>query len=83
MLHRLSNSERDVHFIHACENGHVHALREEVLGLASNQIDVRFIYRSPGAPDRAQNQFDAEGIIDKSFLQQFVPIGNYLSLIHI
>lgn len=77
MLHRLRNSDRDVHFLHACENGSVHALRNEVLSCANDRIKPRFVYRTPSAEDRAANLFDAEGVIDKAFMQTHVPIGDY------
>ncbi len=77
MLHRLRESERDVHFLHACENGQVHALRDEVMSCANARIQPRFIYRSPSDKDRSGNLFDAEGVIDKAFMQRHVPIGDY------
>ncbi|MCB1526705.1 MAG: 2Fe-2S iron-sulfur cluster binding domain-containing protein [Hyphomicrobiaceae bacterium] len=77
MLHRLRESERDVYFLHACENGQVHALHEEVLACSSERIQTRFVYRSPSAADRAANLFDAEGMIDKALMQKYVPIGDY------
>ena len=77
MLHRLAETDRDVYFLHACENGRVHALREEVLGQVSDMIQARFIYRNPTDTDRSANRFDAEGVIDKTFLRGHVPIGDY------
>ncbi|NUH63944.1 2Fe-2S iron-sulfur cluster binding domain-containing protein [Sulfitobacter sp. S0837] len=77
MLHRLAETDREVHFIHACENGRVHALREEVLAQVSDKIQARFIYRNPTDADRRANLFDAEGVIDKTFLRNHVPIGDY------
>lgn len=73
MLHRLRDSGRDVYFLHACDNGHVHALRDEVLGLTGDHIHARFVYRIPGKDD----QFDAHGMIDKAFLQKTLPIDDY------
>lgn len=77
MLHRLKDSTREVHFIHACENGQVHALREEVLSCVSDTVQAAFVYRDPSQEDRTQGQFDGEGFIDQSFLQSLLPIGNY------
>ena len=77
MLHRLRDSDRDVHFLHACENGQVHALRDEVLSCANERIQARFIYRTPTDADRAAKRFDAQGVIDKAFMQTHVPIGDY------
>ncbi|KZZ29373.1 hypothetical protein A3753_27230 [Sulfitobacter sp. HI0082] len=77
MLHRLAETDREVHFLHACENGRVHALREEVLARVSDKIQARFIYRNSTDADRRANLFDAEGVIDKTFLRNHVPIGDY------
>lgn len=73
MLHRLKSSGRDVYFLHACENGRVHALRDEVMALTGDRIHAHFVYRTPEEGD----QFDAEGMIDKSFLQSTLPIDDY------
>jgi ferredoxin-NADP reductase/ferredoxin len=77
MLHRLRQGSRPVHFLHACENGEVHAMRDEVQACANDQIKTSFVYRAPTDADRAAQLFDAEGMIDKSFMQANVPIGNY------
>ena len=73
MLHRLKTSDRDVYFLHACENGRVHALRDEVLAQTGACVQARFVYRTPEGGD----QFDAEGMIDKAFLQKTLPIDDY------
>ncbi len=77
MLHRLVETEREVYFLHACENGRVHALRDEVLGCVNDRVQARFVYRSPSGKDRREKRFDAEGVIDKTFLRQHLPIGDY------
>jgi ferredoxin-NADP reductase/ferredoxin len=77
MIHRLCESDRDVYFLHACENGQVHALRDEVLGCSSDRITTKFVYRTPSADDRAAKLFDAQGVIDKVFLQRILPIDDY------
>ena len=77
MLHRLSQTDREVHFLHACENGKVHALRDEVLALQNDRIKTQFVYRCPSDADRAAKLFDAEGVIDAAFLRQHIPIGDY------
>jgi len=73
MLHRLKSSDRDVYFLHACENGRVHALRDEVMALTGYRVHARFIYRTPEDGD----QFDGVGMIDKTFLQSTLPIDDY------
>ena len=77
MLHRLNQNNRDVYFFHACENGQVHALRDEVTSLTNERIKSVFIYRQPSAQDQVANRFDAQGVIDKTLLQQHIPIGSY------
>jgi ferredoxin-NADP reductase/ferredoxin len=77
MLHRLRNGDRDVYFLHACENGAIHALRDEVRSCASERIHPLFVYRTPRNEDRAASLFDAEGMIDKVFLQKHLPIADY------
>ena len=77
MLHRLAETGREVYFLHACENGRVHALRDEVLGCVNDRVQARFVYRNPCDKDQREMRFDAEGVIDKTFLRQHVPIGDY------
>lgn len=73
MLHRLKDSDRDVYFLHACDNARVHALRDEVMAQANDRIQARFVYRMPEDGD----QCDATGVIDKAFLQSVLPIDDY------
>lgn len=78
MLHTLSQQPgRTVHFVHACENGAVHALREEVLALADKRsgIAVHFCYRNPGADDGGRHH--SEGLITRQTLQQLLPLDDY------
>lgn len=77
MLHRLRDTEREVHFLHACENGQVHALRDEALACTNDRIQARFAYRTPSDADRTGQMFDGEGMIDKAFLRAHLPIGEY------
>ena len=76
MLHRLAQGGRRVVFVQACENGAVHALRDEVAALATasgGRIVARSVYRQPSPGDR----FDAEGAVDKAFLQSLLPLDHY------
>ncbi len=77
MLHRLQASGREVYFLHACENGQVHALRDEVLSCENDRTRPLFVYRAPSGADLDAGLFHAEGMIDKAFLQKHVPIGDY------
>lgn len=80
MLHRLSiGSTRPVHFVHACENGAVHAFRDEVLALAQRRpgIGVHFCYRTPEAADHASGAFHSQGLVTRETLQQLLPQDDY------
>jgi ferredoxin-NADP reductase/ferredoxin len=80
MLHSLTQgSVRRVHAIHACENGDVHALRDEVLDLAKSRhgISAHFIYRAPTDQDRIAALFHSEGIVTKELLQQLLCLDDY------
>ncbi|PTT88880.1 oxidoreductase [Pseudomonas sp. HMWF031] len=80
MLHQLSNrSSRPVYFIHACENGAVHAFRDEVLSLASRRpgISVHFCFRNPDADDQANDVFHSQGLVSRDTLQQLLPLDDY------
>lgn len=77
MLHRLAfQPGRRVFFIHACDNGRVHALREEVLDLGRSRPDttVHFCYRFPTNEDRAALRFDSEGLVTRALLQSVLPL---------
>ena len=71
MLHRLRAMDgahnRRVYFIHACENGAVHAFRHEVetVAAAHPNVHVHVCYRLPSAEDRAMKYFDSEGLISR------------------
>lgn len=80
MLHRLAaGSMRRCLFVHACENGAVHALREEVEALVAQRpgLTAHFCYRSPTEADRASRRYDTEGVIDKALLQQLLCLDDY------
>ncbi|MEO1193457.1 MAG: 2Fe-2S iron-sulfur cluster-binding protein [Pseudomonadota bacterium] len=78
MLHSLAGSGRPVWFIHACETGAVHALREEVLGLGrAANVTVHFVYRAPSEADRAQGRFHSEGLVNREILQSLLPLDDY------
>lgn len=80
MLHRLTNhSMRQVHFMHACENGDVHAFAQEVLELAAKRsgIHTLFWYRLPLASDKDKEWSFIDGLLTKEQLQQHLPIDDY------
>lgn len=80
MLHRLSrHSTRPVYFVHACENGAVHAFRDEVLTLAASRpgISAHFCYRKPSADDLSASACHSQGLIDRETLQRLLPLDDY------
>lgn len=80
MLHWLSrNSTQPVYFIHACEDGSVHAFRDEVLELAGRRpgIHVHFCYRSPSPDDCERGAFHCQGLISREILQTLLPLDDY------
>ncbi|CAB3788302.1 Flavohemoprotein [Paraburkholderia caffeinitolerans] len=83
MLHRLRAMEgardRRVYFIHACENGAVHAFGNEVAALAAEcpNVRVHVCYRQPDAQDRQAQAFDSEGLITRETLQGLLPLDDY------
>lgn len=80
MLHWLShNTAQPVYFIHACENGSVHAMRDEVLELANRRpgIDVHFCYRNPSDQDLERGACHSQGLIGRQTLQALLPLDDY------
>ncbi|MCY1498131.1 Flavohemoprotein [compost metagenome] len=80
MLHRLATgSTRPVYFIHACENGAVHALRDEVLELAARRtgIAVHFCYRMPTTDDLQRSHHHSSGLVSRETLQALLPLDDY------
>ena len=63
--------EREVTFIHAALNSHVHALKEHVVQLASEYPNVKsFVaYSEPTEQDREVKNFDKEGFVDLEWLK--------------
>ncbi len=75
MLHALAaEPQRLVQFIHACDNGDVHALRGEVLATAASRtgISTHFCYRFPTDVDRTQRRHQSEGVITDDLLTRLL-----------
>lgn len=76
MLHTLADAHRDrrVAFVHAAQNGNVHALKSEVEQLAerSPQLSVFWCYDQPTQRDTEMKSYDKTGRIDLSWLQKVV-----------
>jgi ferredoxin-NADP reductase len=80
MLHALtSESEREVHFLHACDDGEVHALRREVDALIASRpgLTARYCYRAPSPADAAAGLHHADGLMTKALLRSWLPLGDY------
>ena len=80
MLHRLvRDSARRVYFVHACENGEVHAFAEEVRALAAARpgVAAHFRYRCATDEDLARGRCHSRGLVDKELLQSLLPLDDY------
>lgn len=78
MLNELVETEpdRQVTFVHAAQNGNVHAFKGHVDELVRKhaQVSAYWCYEKPTARDKAANAFHKEGFIDLDSLQSWVPI---------
>lgn len=80
MLHALApQAARRVVFIHACDNGEVHALRGEVETLAASRpgIAAHFCYRYPTEKDEAATRHHHKGVVSRELLQGLLPLDDY------
>jgi uncharacterized protein len=80
MLHTLAHrSARRTLFLHACENGDVHALQGEVNGLIGQRpgLSAHYCYRAPSPQDRAANHFHSEGFITRDVMQSLLCLDDY------
>lgn len=80
MLQRLvTHSQRKVYFLHACENGDVHAFGHEVQALAERRSGVSavFYYRSARQADSTLPWSYTDGVISREHLQTLLPIDDY------
>lgn len=75
MAHDLAKTSRDTYFIHACEDGRVHALGDEIRQLASRYDNIRthFLYRRPTTDDVKGRDYDTQGMISRSLIEQLIP----------
>jgi uncharacterized protein len=80
MLQALaSTTDRRAWFIHACDNGDVHALREEISSLVASRpgLTAHFCYRFPTQRDKAAGYCHSEGVISRELLQRLLPLDDY------
>ncbi|WP_226085565.1 NO-inducible flavohemoprotein [Mesobacillus sp. S13] len=67
--------EKEVTFIHAAQNGKVHALKEEVASAAAKaKVNSVVFYDQPTEEDRDNNSFDVEGYVTKEWLKDNVDL---------
>jgi ferredoxin-NADP reductase len=80
MLHVAARQKhRPVWFIHACRDGAVQALGDEVQALAAahSHIHQHTVYQYPTDEDRLAARFQSEGFIDRACLQTLLPPADY------
>lgn len=80
MLHSLARTSRNAWYLHACENGEVHAMQSEVHDLvdqSAGHLRSVLVYREPMAADHVVQGFDGIGFIDKTLLQSLLPMDDY------
>ena len=67
--------EKEVTFIHAAQNGKVHALKDEVAATAAKaKVNSVVFYDQPTEEDRQNNSFDVEGYVTKEWLKENVDL---------
>lgn len=68
--------EREVYYIHAAQNGRVHAMRSSVQDMADqySNLHTYTVYDSPTVQD--QGFYDREGYIDYEWLAEILPTNN-------
>ena len=75
MAHELvDSSQQQTHFIHACENGHVHAMGDEMRGLAKKHahFQTHFVYRQPDSDDLLGKDYQSEGFVTQELLDKLL-----------
>lgn len=77
MLKSLAHrrAETSIFFIHAARNSSVHALANEVRHIAAEMPNIRthFRYDSPHADDVKNKLCDSAGLVDRTFLREWLP----------
>lgn len=68
----INQPDRDVIFIHAAQNGNVHAMKKRVKDISENHnVKAYTIYDSPEKHD--EGMYDKEGYIDHEWLSSILP----------
>ena len=79
MAHDLAKSGRRFVFLHACEDGAVHAMGAEMRALAKTcpQMTAHFCYRLPRHEDTPAHDFDSTGFLTTGRLQSLLALDDY------
>lgn len=79
MARDLSAAGRPFTFIHACEDGAVHAMKDEVRAFrqADARVDIHFCYRLPRHEDRPGKDYESTGFLTAGTLQSLLPLADY------
>ncbi|PJN90079.1 NO-inducible flavohemoprotein [Bacillus sp. mrc49] len=76
MVHAVADQtpERDVHFIHAADNGKVQPFRGELTDLAQKLVSYQlsFVFKNPDEQDKQLQNYVKDGYIDKELLSLHV-----------
>ncbi len=79
MANKLALQGKAFTFIHACEDGAVHALGDEMRSLAKicPTMKTHFCYRMPRHEDRPGHDYDSTGFLSARTLQGLLPLDDY------
>lgn len=79
MARKLAALGQAFTFIHACEDGSVHAMGAEIRSLAAacSAMKTHFCYRLPRHEDRPGLDYDSTGFLSAKTLQRLLPIDDY------
>ena len=79
MARELASTGKPATFIHACEDGSVHAMAAELRDLASlnKGLTTHFCYRLPRHEDKPGRDYDSTGFLTASTLQSLLPLADY------
>ena len=79
MAHDLAKSGRRFVFLHACEDGAVHAMATEMRALAKTcpQLTAHFCYRLPRHYDKPGRDYDSTGFLTSGLLQSLLALDDY------
>lgn len=79
MARQLGSLSRTFTFIHACEDGSVHAMGDEIRALAKANpaMTTHFCYRLPRHEDRPGKDYDSTGFLTTGTIQGLLPLDEY------